>query len=157
MESAPLVLTVPLAVLLVGLGVLAALVARAGWTGALRPEGRLGARGRAASASPEAFALANRVAAPVVGGAAVVAVVVGLLVPLLGLGVAGTVVLAVVGLAGSVALLVAAGVLGERAARTVPTAAPSPGPGPGCGGCACGSGGCAGLSRAPGAPEEQLA
>jgi hypothetical protein len=59
-------------------------------------------------------------------------------------------VMAVVGLAGTMALLVVAGVLGDRAARQVPIPAAKPGStagGGGCSGCACGSGGCAGLTR----------
>lgn len=92
--------------------------------------------------------MANRVAAPVAAGAAVVAGVLAVLVLVLPLQTAGTVMVWVVGLVGSMALLVIAGVLGDRAARQVPIPARRPAAsGAGCGGCGCGGGGCAGLTR----------
>jgi len=103
----------------------------------------------AAMASDEAFTLANRVAAPVAGGAAVVAVVSAVLMLFLPLPAGASLVVGLVGLAGSVVLLLVAGVLGDRAARQVPIPArkPSSAGGAGCAGCACGGGGCAGISR----------
>jgi hypothetical protein len=100
-------------------------------------------------ASDEAFALANRVAAPVAGGAAVIAGVLAIMVLVLPVGGWTVVVMALVGLAGSMALLVVAGVLGDRAARQVPIPAAKPGSsaGGGCTGCACGGGGCSGITR----------
>ena len=100
-------------------------------------------------ASDDAFALANRVAAPVSAGAAAVAAVIAVLVLVLPVSTAGTLTVFVIGLAGSMGLLVAAGVLGDRAARQVPIPARKPGSagGAGCSGCACGGGGCAGISR----------
>jgi hypothetical protein len=100
-------------------------------------------------ASDEAFAMANRVAAPIAAGSAAVAGVVAVLIIALQMPTATTIVVWVVGLAGSMALLLAAGVLGDRAARQVPipARAPASAGAAGCTGCACGSGGCAGLTR----------
>jgi len=78
-----------------------------------------------------------------------VAGVPALLVLVLPLPTAGTVSIWLLGLVGSMVLLVLAGVLGDRAARQVPIPARRPGSaaGAGCSGCACGGGGCAGLTR----------
>jgi hypothetical protein len=148
-SNAPLVLTIPLALLLAALAIAAALMARKGTAGTLQRSGRLGVHTPAALASDDAFAVANRVAAPISAGAAAVAAVVALLLILLPLSTAAAITVFVVGLAGSMALLVAAGVLGDRAARQVPIPARKPGTpgGAGCSGCACGGGGCAGISR----------
>lgn len=149
MPTAPLALTIPLAVLFVVLTAASAVMAKRGFAGSLTRKGRLGVHTPAAMASDEAFALANRVAAPVTGGAAVVAGVLAIAVLALPLSTATALVMAVVGLAGTMALLVIAGLLGDRAARQVPIPAAKPGStaGGGCSGCACGSGGCAGLTR----------
>ncbi len=149
MSAAPLFLVVPLALLLVVLAAAAAVMAIRGRSGSLRRTDRLGVHTPAAMASDAAFTAANRVASPVSGGAAVVAGVVAVLVVVLPVGAAATVVIGLVGLAGSLALLVVAGVLGDRAARQVPIPARRPGgaAGAGCSGCACGGGGCAGISR----------
>lgn len=148
-SAAPLGLTIPLAAVLLVLALAAALMAKGGFTGSLRRTGRLGVHTPPAMASDEAFALANRVAAPVAAGAAVVAGVLAVLVIALQLPTATTLVVWIVGLAGSMALLVVAGVLGDRAARQVPipARAPASGGGAGCSGCACGGGGCAGITR----------
>jgi hypothetical protein len=148
-SDAPLALTIPLALLLAVLAVAAALMARRGTAGTLQRSGRLGVHTPAALASDDAFSLANRVAAPISAGAAAVAAVVAVLVLFLPLSTAGTITVFVVGLAGSMTLLVAAGVLGDRAARQVPIPARKPGSpgGAGCSGCACGGGGCAGITR----------
>jgi hypothetical protein len=61
-------------------------------------------------ASDEAFGVANKVAAPVSAGAAVIAGLIAVLVVALPVGTGTTVVIGLVGIAGSLALLVAAGV-----------------------------------------------
>ena len=149
MSEAPLWLTVPFALVLVALGAAAAVMARGGFAGSLTRKNRMGVHSPAAMASDEAFTLANRVAAPVAGGAAVVAVVSAVLMLFLPLPAGASLVVGLVGLAGSVVLLLVAGVLGDRAARQVPIPArkPSSAGGAGCAGCACGGGGCAGISR----------
>ena len=147
MSSAPLALTIPVALLFAVLAAASAVMAKRGFAGSLTRKGKLGVHTPAAMASDEAFALANRVAAPVAGGAAVVAGVLAIAVLALPLSTATALVMAVVGLAGTMALLVVAGVLGDRSARQVPIPAAKPGAGSGCSGCACGSGGCAGITR----------
>ena len=149
MSEAPLWLTIPLAVLLAAIGAASAVMARGGFAGSLTRKSRLGVHSPAAMASDEAFALANRVAAPVAGGAAVVAVVSAVLVlscrcrppPPWWSGWSVW--------PGPMVLLLVAGVLGDRAARQVPIPAGKPGSagGGGCSGCACGGGGCAGITR----------
>ena len=146
MSEAPLWLTVPFALLLVALGAAAAVMARGGFAGSLTRKNRMGVHSPAAMASDEAFTLANRVAAPVAGGAAVVAVVSAVLMLFLPLPAVASLVVGLVGLAGSVVLLLVAGVLGDRAARQVPIPARKPSSAGGAG-CACGGGGCAGISR----------
>ena len=153
MSTAPLAFTLPVVVLLLILAGLAALTAHRGWAGTLRRDGRLGIHSRAASISDDAFALANRVAAPVVGGAAGIALVLAVSVVFLPIAAAGSVVIGILGLIGVLVLIIAGGILGEQAARTLPVPARRPQPSAACTGCACGSGGCAGLTRtvAPGA------
>jgi hypothetical protein len=145
--TAPLALTLPLAVVLLVLAGGAALAARGGWTGSLRRDGRIGVRTPAALASDPAFALANKVAAPVYAGAAVAGLLLAAVAVLLPVGAVGAVVVFAIGLVAVVALAVSGNALGERAARSVPLPARKPGGGAGCGGCACGGGGCAGLTR----------
>ena len=148
MPAAPVGLTIPLAALLAVLAASSAVMARRGLAGSLSRNDRLGVHTPAAMASDEAFAMANRVAAPVAAGAAVVAGVLAVLVLVLPLQTGGTVMVWVLGLAGSIALLVIAGALGDRAARQVPIPARQPAAsGAGCGGCGCGGGGCRGLTR----------
>jgi hypothetical protein len=148
-SNAPLALIIPLALLLVVLAAAAAVMARRGSAGTLQRTDRLGVHTPAAMASDDAFQLANRVAAPVSAGAAAVAAVMAVLVLALPLPTGGTLTIFLIGLAGSMGLLVAAGVLGDRAARQVPIPARKPGSagGAGCSGCACGGGGCAGITR----------
>ena len=67
---APLALTIPLAVVLLVLAISAGVMGYRGRVGLLDRHGRLGLHTPAAQASDAAFALANRVAAPVVLGAA---------------------------------------------------------------------------------------
>lgn len=147
--NTPLALTLPLAAVLLLLAVGPAAAAIGGWRGTVRRGSGLGLRTKGALTSDAAQALANKVAAPVYAGAAVVGLVVALLVLFLPMSVPLTLVVGVLGLAGVVALMVAAGSLGEKAARTVPVPAAKPGStGGGCGGCACGTGGgCGGLTR----------
>ena len=147
MSNAPLALTVPVALVLLIVAVMAAVTARRGWTGSLRRDGKLGIHSPAAASSDASFRAANKVAAPVVAGAAVVAVLFAVLVLVLPVPVAATVVIAVLGLIAVPLLLISAGVMGERVARTMPVPARRPVAGPACDGCACGSGGCAGLTR----------
>jgi hypothetical protein len=144
-SPAPLALTVPLAVLLLLLAAPSAVAGYRGRIGTLDRSGRLGLHTPAAIASEKAFALANRVAAPLMTGAAGVGVVCGLLVLLLPMGVAGAVMVAVLGLAGVLGQWYAGSTLGERAASTVPRPARKPGSdgAPCCGGCGCGDGRCA--------------
>ena len=139
----------PLAAALLTLAAASAVMARGGVMGSLRRSGRLGVHSPAAMASDEAFATANRVAAPVVIGAAAIAAIVAVLLMVTAPPTGTALVIGAIGLLGSGALLVTAGVLGDRAARLVPipAARPAAGPGSGCGGCGCGSGGCAGLTR----------
>jgi hypothetical protein len=148
-SEAPLWLTIPLALLLAALAAASAVMARGGFAGSLTRKNRMGVHSPAAMASDEAFTLANRVAAPVAGGAAVVALLSAVLMIFLPLPAAAGVVVGLVGLVGSMVLLLVAGVLGDRAARQVPIPArkPSSAGGAGCSGCACGSGGCAGITR----------
>lgn len=137
----------PVAALLLLLSGLSLVTARRGWAGTLTRSGRLGMHSAAASESDEAFRTANRVAAPVVGGAAAVGLVIAVLVVVLPVPSVATVIVGVLGIAAVLVLLVAGGVLGEQAARTVPVPARRPRPNAGCSGCACGGGGCAGLTR----------
>ncbi len=137
----------PLALVLIVLAAVAAVTAIRGRAGTLARDGRLGVRSEAALTSDTAFALANRVAWPVVAGAALVAGLCGVVLAVAPLGVLTGIVVFVVALAGAVVLLVKAAQLGDRAARTVPRPARKPGGGGGCGGCACGGGGCGGLTR----------
>lgn len=150
---APLLLTVPLTVVLVGLGLLCAVTARAGWIGTLRREGRLGVHTPAALASEAAFETANRVAAPVVAGAAAISLLLGVVIGVLQPPTVTTLVMALLGLVGTFALLVAGGTLGEKAARTVPIPARRPTAGPSCGGCDCSGGGCA-VAKLPRTPTQ---
>lgn len=148
MTSVP-AFAIPVAVLLLLLAGLSLVTARRGWSGSLSRSGRLGVHSAAASASDEAFRTANRVAAPVVGGAAAIGLVLAVLVLVLPFPTVATVVLGVLAIAAVLVLLIAGGVLGEQAARTVPVPARRPQPNAACSGCACGGGGCAGLTRGP--------
>lgn len=108
-----------------------------GWGGFLGLRGRLsrergaGVRTAATLRGDEAFRLANRVAGiPTLAGGAVGVIggVAGLLMP----STTGLIVAAVLGLAGMFVLVAAGGVLGHRAAETVPAPEPAVG---GCGAC----------------------
>jgi len=109
-----------------------------GWREKLPRDRGAGVRTVATLRSDEAFRLANRVAGlptMVAGAVGIVAGIAGLLMP----GVAGVLIATVIGLAGMFVLVAGGGVLGHRAAATVPP--PAPEVPAGCAGCACG--GCA--------------
>lgn len=151
---ASLALTLPLAAVLLLLAAATAVMARRGWTGSLARSGRLGLHTPAASASDRAFAAAHKVAAPVFGGAAVIGLLAAALIAAVPSSAPTVIVVFVVGLVGVLGLLAAGGLLGDRTARAVPVPARAPASaGSGCDGCACGSGGCAGLTRGPPAVE----
>lgn len=138
MTSAPLALSLPLAAVLLLLALPALITASRGWRAELTRENRLGLHTPAAVASEDAFQLANRVAAPLVAGAGAVALVTAGLTVLLPLGVAGALVVAILGFIGYFWQMASASRLGERAAMTVPRPARKPQ-----GGC-CGAGGACG-------------
>lgn len=149
--AAPTALTLPIAVVLALPAIASAVAAIGGWTGRLRRTGRLGVHTLAASASDRGFAVANRVASPVVAGAAAVGLLTALIVLLLPVDVLTAVVIGVLGLAGMLVLLYAAAALGERAARTLPLPARKPGTAGGFGCTAGQSADTAAAARAAGA------
>ncbi|MET8993807.1 SdpI family protein [Amycolatopsis sp. Hca4] len=105
----------------------------------LTREGGTGVRTEAALRSEEAFKLANRVASlPTMAGGAIAVLtgLAGLAMPTTG----GLISAALAGVLALVLLVMGGGVLGNRAALTVP--APAPAAPAGCSGCACGAGGC---------------
>jgi hypothetical protein len=146
---APLSLTIPAAAILLALALPAALAASRGWTGRLTRLGRLGLHTPAALASDEAFALANRVTAPLAAGAAVTGIACATVALALPLGTLGAITVLLLGFVGLVSQLIGAARIGDRAARTVPLPARKPGADGGCcGGCGCGEGGCAASASA---------
>jgi len=152
-SHAPLALTIPLAIVLVLPALPSALTAWRAWEGTLDRRGRLGLHTPSAMASERAFALANRVAAPLVTSAAAVALVCAVLVLALPIGVVGAIVVTVLGLAGLFGQLAVASTMGERAAMTVPRPARKPEAGAGCcGACGCGDGGCGSAPSTSAAP-----
>ncbi len=105
----------------------------------LTREGGTGVRTEAALRSEEAFKLANRVAGlPTMAGGAIAVLtgLAGLAMPTTG----GLISAAVAGVLAMLVLVMGGGVLGNRAALSVP--APAPAAPAGCSGCACGAGGC---------------
>ncbi len=152
-SSYPLVV-LPLALILLVLAAVAAVTAVRGRRGSLRRDGRLGVRSAAATRSDRAFALANRVAWPIVAGAAGISGVCALIIAAARLAIPTVLIIFAVALGGCTVLLVKAGQLGDRAAQTVPKPATKPG-NASCGGCGCGGGGCSGLKR--GTPAETAA
>lgn len=95
-----------------------------------------GVRTAATLRGDDTFRLANRVAGlpTLVGGlVGIVAGLAGVLMP----GTAGLVACVLLGLAGMLAITIAAGALGHRAALALPE--PAPELPPGCAGCACGN------------------
>jgi len=122
-------------------GVFLALIGYLGLTGKLPRNRYVGVRTAPAMRDDEAFQLANRVAGLPNLVAALVAV---------GAGTATVVnpdaalTVGIVGIVGAVAITLAGGVVGHRAAEAMPApVAPK-----GCGGCACGGGGCSPFSKA---------
>jgi hypothetical protein len=107
-----------------------------GWSGRLSRQRAAGVRTSATMRSDEAFALGNRVAGLPTMAAGVIGIVGGLAALAMPTDI-GAVVAAAIGGVGLLGLLAAGGMLGHRAAATVPDE-PA-----GCGGCACGAGGCA--------------
>ncbi len=110
-----------------------------GWQQRLPRNRFAGVRTPATLRSDAAFAVANRVAAPPVLAAGAVCAAAGALA----LGADGatlTVIVAVAGV-GTVALLIAGGLLGHRVAAAVPVGPPSSAAG--CSECSCGGAGCA--------------
>ena len=121
------------------LGVLVGFGGFLGFRERLTREGGTGVRTEAALRSEEAFKLANRVAGlPTMAGGAisVLAGLAGLAMPTTG----GLISAALAGVLAMLVLVMGGGVLGNRAALTVP--APAPAAPAGCSGCACGAGGC---------------
>ncbi|MEV7092900.1 SdpI family protein [Amycolatopsis sp. NPDC051045] len=105
----------------------------------LTREGGTGVRTQAALRSEEAFKLANRVASlPTMAGGAISVLtgLAGLAMPTTG----GLIAAALAGVLAMLLLVMGGGVLGNRAALSVP--APAPAAPAGCSGCACGAGGC---------------
>ena len=105
----------------------------------LTRQGGTGVRTEAALRSEEAFKLANRVAGlPTMAGGAISVLtgLAGLAMPTTG----GLISAALAGVLAMLVLVMGGGVLGNRAALTVP--APAPAAPAGCSGCACGAGGC---------------
>lgn len=117
-------------------GLLVAAGGYLGWSGKLSRNRGTGVRTSATMRSDEAFALGNRVAGLPTMAAGAIGVVAGLAAFAMPTDV-GAIVAALIGAAGLVGLVAAGGVLGHRAADTVPEQ-----PAAGCGGCACGAGGC---------------
>ncbi|MFT7835285.1 SdpI family protein [Saccharothrix sp. BKS2] len=131
-----------LAVVLGLVGVAFAAIGSLGLRGRLRRNPLVGVRTKAALRDDEAFALANRVAGVPNAGAGAVALVCGLVV-LFAPTPATALVVSLIGLIGAVALAVAGGLAGHRAAAALP----EPEPAGGCGGCAC-AGACSVLTKA---------
>ena len=121
------------------LGVLVGFGGFLGFRERLTREGGTGVRTEAALRSEEAFKLANRVAGlPTMAGGAISVLtgLAGLAMPTTG----GLISAALAGVLAMLVLVMGGGVLGNRAALTVP--APAPAAPAGCSGCACGAGGC---------------
>ena len=116
------------------LGVLVGFGGFLGFRERLTREGGTGVRTEAALRSEEAFKLANRVAGlPTMAGGAISVLtgLAGLAMPTTG----GLISAALAGVLAMFVLVVGGGVLGNRAAMTVP--APAPAAPAGCSGCAC--------------------
>ena len=98
----------------------------------------VGVRTPATMRDDDAFALGNQVAAPATIASGAVLALTGASAPLL-----GSALVLVIGLVGGVGLLLAGGLVGNRAAAALP----EPAPAGGCGGCA---GGCCGALQQQG-------
>lgn len=130
-------MVVVVALLPIVAGLLVAAGGYLGWTGKLTRTRGAGVRTSATLRSDEAFALGNRVAGLPTMAAGAVGVVAGLAAFAMPTDI-GAIVAALIGAVGLVGMVAAGGVLGHRAAATVPEPQPAS-----CGGCACGGGGCA--------------
>lgn len=108
-----------------------------GWQGKLSRGRSAGVRTPATLRSDEAFAVGNRVAGLPTMAAGAVGIFAGLAAFAMPDDL-GSIIAAAIGIVGLLGLLAAGGILGHRAAATVPEPAP-----PSCSGCACGAGGCA--------------
>lgn len=123
-----------LCVILLLLGAALLLLGFRGLRGTLPRNRYAGVRTPAAMRSEETFELANRAAGPAMLAAGAVAVLAGVSMPML-TAVFSVVLVAVLGFAGAVALMIVGGVAGNRAAELMPDPEPAFG---GCAGCACG-------------------
>ncbi|MGI8309202.1 SdpI family protein [Saccharopolyspora sp. ASAGF58] len=110
-----------------------------GLRGQLTRNRYIGVRTPAAMRSEDAFELANRAAAPAMLAGGAIAVLAGVSLPMLA-ATSSVVMVAVFGLIGAFALMTVGGVVGNRAAESMP----APAPAAGCGGCA---GGCCGVLK----------
>lgn len=124
-DVVPLVPRLVLAALLVLAGLVLLAVAVLGARGRLRRNRWIGVRTAETLASDAAFAIANRVAAAPVGAAGAVAVVGGVVLIAGPVGAVSVVVLAV-SVVGTLVLGAFGGMVGQRAAASVPAAAPAP-------------------------------
>lgn len=120
-------------------GVLLLLVGYLAIRGRLARNRFAGVRTAETMRSEQAFRLANRIAAPTLLAAGVIAVLTGALVPLLP-GPAIALMIALVAVVVIGVLLVTGGRRGHQVAELLNARQP-PAPG-GCGGCGCGAGGC---------------
>lgn len=128
-----------LSVVLGVLGVALGAVGLLGLQGRLRRNRFVGVRTAAALRDEETFTLANRVAGVPNVAAGVVAIVSGAMSFVM----ADLAVTAgIIGLVGALAIAVAGGLVGHRAAEALPEQVLPKG----CGGCACGGGGCSPLA-----------
>ncbi|TNC27253.1 SdpI family protein [Amycolatopsis alkalitolerans] len=121
-----------IALIPVVLGLVVAWGGLLGWREKLADRGA-GVRTEATLRSEDAFRIGNKIA----GLPTIVAGVVGIFAGVAGLVMpttAGTITATVVGVVGMFALVVAGGLLGHRAALTVPEPVPA-----GCAGCSCGT------------------
>lgn len=128
-----------LSVVLGVLGVALGAVGLLGLQGKLRRNRFVGVRTAASLRDDETFVLANRVAGIPNVAAGVVAVVSGAVAFVV---TDLAVVAGVIGLVGALAIAVAGGLMGHRAAEALPEQVLPKG----CGGCACGGGGCSPLA-----------
>jgi uncharacterized membrane protein len=121
---------------LVVVGAVLLVVGVLGWRGALRRNRFVGVRTAATMGSEDAFRVGNRVAGPAVCGAGTVAVLGGVAGWAAPSATAGWTVFGIAAV-GTLALLVAGGVVGSAAAARQAHTEPAA-----CAGCACGGGGC---------------
>lgn len=122
------------------IGVLIAWGGVLGWRERLSRSRGAGVRTEATLASDEAFRMANKIAGlPTIagGGVGIAGGILAMIMPT----TAGSLIAVGIALVGMFALLAGGGLLGHRAASTIPTPEKTSVPA-GCAGCACGAGGC---------------